>query len=896
MLKFVSILSVSIFWITSIGARPGMGNSYRSSSSSSSSSRSTYSSYKPSSTSSSSSSKSNYSSNSYSTSSTPEPTSYFETTNHNVSVHLFADGSADVNETFRIKKDQSKIGIRRPTFLIQNEAEIEELAVLPEQLYSSHNAGIITIFWPDNQSNPEMEISLKYRIKQAYIPIGNVSLINWRFSKTSFSSNPFVLDLKWEQETFSQQFRIQEEIFNSSTSDYERKNLQISKNDLQFHYNQPSNSQNNSLVVIDVANFRNLSNSKTLQRELEDSQKRYTLEETVTIHDNGIHAYRSKIQISKNNPKVDSLQLQLGLNRFREFGESIWNQFWTPAFQISYAFEGLSTYFWHLFSVTLSESQDEPNDKKLFTFAFKTIGETTNLRDQGIERWVRITSLEKNDQLVLEKFSLNVLCESQIDPTLTNIEIIARQCEYCSDTLDQNSIIIPVQLNWEANGFSLQWDHPIPSNYLLFLKIKEKDKKIIYNPILIFYAVFNAFLHSPGSGNHLGHLTALGILSICLLIFGFFFFNKNQKGRFQKKLHQSIISQIQEFDPTFDFNQFKEKVITITEKTVTSWDKGDMEPSRNFLSAAVFQRFSIQLNLMKVTDGEVNRMKGFKVLTIQIINFTIEAEYVTLHLKLKCKTKDKTFLKHTSELEIQNTLEKEPYVTYEEIHSYTRKIETRTKPNVDLIHHLCPSCGASPKFAHPTNRCEYCGVIFNSGQADWVLTEITQTVEWDTTNVSNLKSLPNEVTKQLLEDRASTIFWKYIHYQSIPNSQILFRESSDQSYLKLGKPGNEPMFSPVVGSCHLVNFEKESKPQRMSCEIRWSVARKKGLLPEHRRSRITLVLPSERPKSLGFSEISCENCGAPLPEVDSSACGYCQKVIPGKISDWLFESIQIISL
>ncbi|ABZ95664.1 Hypothetical protein LBF_3195 [Leptospira biflexa serovar Patoc strain 'Patoc 1 (Ames)'] len=897
MLKIVFILSLFVVSITSIGARPGMGNSYRSSSSSSSSSsRSSYSSYKPS-ASSSSTSKSSSATSSYSTRSAPEPTSYFESTNHQILVQFFADGSAEVKENFRIKKDQSKIGIRRSSFLIHRESEISDLRVSPDSLLSSHNSGIITIFWPNSDPNPEMDISLNYRIQEAYFRLGGLSLINWRFSKTSHSSTPFVLDLQWEPNSFSNEFRIQEEIFNSSFSEYERKDIPVPTSEKQFQYHQSGNVESNGLVITDVLNWEKEANQISKNNSSSESPNHtYTLHQTVTLKDNGVHFYQSKIQISKENPNLDSLQIQLGLQQFREFGESFWNQIWTPAYQISYAFEGVSTYFWHLFNVTLSDGIDQPNNQRIYEFAFKTMGEVSNRMEQGIERWVRITSLEKRDQLLLQRFALRVLSESKMDPSQTKMEIIVKDCDFCSDTLDNSSLIIPIQPKWEEDGFFLEWSHPIPPNYTLYLRMTETNKHITYNPILIYYAVLSAFLHSPGSGNHLGHLTVIGLISFCLLVTGFISFNRKQTKKSEKQVFQSILSKIQNEDPSFDFKQFKEKVIFITETTVSAWDKGNMEPARNFISAAVFQRFSIQLHLMNSIDGEVNRMKDFQVVSVQIIGSEIESEYFTLHLKLKCKTKDKTFPKQTSELEIQNQLNHVSSITYEEIHSYTRKLGTKTKPKIDLMHKLCPSCGASPKFSHTTNRCEYCGGIFNSGEADWVLTEITQTVEWESVKDPKVKSLPIGIAKQLLEDRASSVFWKYLHFLSIPNSQILHRESLETSYDQLGRPGNEPMHSPVVGSCHLIEYKHDSNPHQMTCEIRWSVARKKGLVPEHRRSRITFVLPSERPKSLGFSEVSCSNCGAPLPEIDANNCSYCQKPIPEKVSDWLFASINKISL
>lgn len=880
-------------------ARPGMGNSYRSSSSSSSSSgtRSSYSSYKPSTSSYSNSSKSYSSSGSYTTSSIPEPTSYFDSTNHSISVSFHADGTATIRESFRIKKNQSKIGIKRPTILIHGDTKISNLLVTPEHFHSSHNNNAVIVYWPEAEQNPETDITISYQIDKAYLSIDDLKLVNWRFSKTSNSSNLFTLNLEWDPNTFSQALKIQEESFNERLAEYERINLKIYKQSNVFRYNPTTNSEISALVVIDVPILEMTKDSADMFDSNKTSHNsNYALEEVVKIRNNGEHVYTSKIQISNQYTNLDSLHIPFGINRFRETGESTWNQMITPAFQVSYGFEGLSTYFWHLFHAQLTEGKKLSNNQNSYEFKYHTLGEASNRLDLGVERWIRITSLEKRENLNLESFSIRVLCESEIDPSQIIVDLVALDCEHCTETLNSSSLVIPLEPKWETDGFRINWDKPFPNQYQLYLRVFEKGNNIQYNPFLLLYAILNAFFHSPGSGNHLGHLTIVGILCFGLLITVFIFYTRNEVKRSQKKQFATILSQLKQLDPTFDFQLFKEKIIHITKMTASSWDKGDMEPSRNFLSAAVFQRFSIQLQLMKQVDSEVNRMKDFSVVSLQIVDFSMESDYLTLHIKIKCKTKDKTFPIKTSELEIQSAFRNESFIVYEEIHSYTRKTTTQTKPKIDLIHNLCPSCGASAKHSHVTNKCEYCGCLYNSGEADWVLTEITQTVEWNSTNQKRKKNSSEKFAKQILEDRAATVFWKYLHFISIPKSQMLHRESLEESYQTLGNTGKEPMHTPVVGSCHLVELNESSTPNKMTCEIRWSVARKKGLVPEHRRSRITLALPKERPNVLGFSELSCENCGAPLPEVDANECGYCHKPIPEKVTDWLFESIEMISL
>ncbi|WP_291874899.1 hypothetical protein [Leptospira sp.] len=557
MRKLITILYLSVFWIPSFDARPGMGNSYRSSSSSSS--RSSYSSYKPSYNSSSSSSKSNHSSTSYPSSSGPEPTSYFESSNHKISIHFHADGSADVYESFRIKKDQSKIGIKRPSFLIKKDAEITNLEVFPQTVYPSHNAGMITIFWSNNEQNPEMDISIHYQIEDATITMGKLSLVNWKFTKTNLSSQPIQFDLKWDPNSFSKNFKIQNEVFNESLSEYERFEVPVRVEE--FHINSDSwkNVELNTFYVIDIPQLpeRKIDPQKEIQT---NSHKiSYTLNETVTLNENGSHHYQSRILIPKDNPIQNSLQLQLGLHRFREYGETFWNHFWTPAFQITYGFKGVSTYFWHLFSVSIADGITTANNLEQYDFSFSTLGESSNRQNKGLDHWIRITNLENRENVELESFHIRLLSESNIDQNSCKIEMIVSDCEYCSDVFDQTSLIVPIEPKWEADGFSFDWNNPIPTNYKVYLRLQETNKQITYNPILIFYAVLNAFLYSPGSGNHMGHLVIIGIFFLGFTILGFFYCNQWKYKAEKKQKEKFNLLQIQKIDPNFDLDLFEKR-------------------------------------------------------------------------------------------------------------------------------------------------------------------------------------------------------------------------------------------------------------------------------------------------------------------------------------------------
>ncbi len=164
-------------------------------------------------------------------------------------------------------------------------------------------------------------------------------------------------------------------------------------------------------------------------------------------------------------------------------------------------------------------------------------------------------------------------------------------------------------------------------------------------------------------------------------------------------------------------------------------------------------------------------------------------------------------------------------------------------------------------------------------------------VEWKSHEFEGKSDINTQgFAKQILEDRASALFWKWIYFESIGNSSILKRESTPKFWETLSGKKISPMFLPVIGSCKLTQLGLTQEKPEATLEFRWSAARGKDLLPEHRRNRIRIQLLKPRQSDLGFGETSCSNCGAPFPELDAMECSYCKASIPNLVSDWLIDA------
>jgi RNA polymerase subunit RPABC4/transcription elongation factor Spt4 len=133
------------------------------------------------------------------------------------------------------------------------------------------------------------------------------------------------------------------------------------------------------------------------------------------------------------------------------------------------------------------------------------------------------------------------------------------------------------------------------------------------------------------------------------------------------------------------------------------------------------------------------------------------------------------------------------------------------------------------------NQCKNCKSIINSGEYDWVLSEITQIEEWkpDNKNDVNLKE-----------------YAKVTDIDSFHKAKVL---------------------------------------------VLWSGASSPSSEPVHQRHILHLSIRVGTEKKSGLSENSCETCGAPLPESDSLTCEYCGDSVPKTVADWLLDRIEVLN-
>jgi hypothetical protein len=354
------------------------------------------------------------------------------------------------------------------------------------------------------------------------------------------------------------------------------------------------------------------------------------------------------------------------------------------------------------------------------------------------------------------------------------------------------------------------------------------------------------------------------------------------------------VTEIQSKDPNFQPDLFLKNVEKLAEKLNYAWTQNKMGMVRNLVSAGIHNRFNIQLKLMDM-QGIQNLMQDWFLDSVTFAAVESDEVYQTTHVEIHAWARDVNVNKNLPESQKLELLQSTPQTDYYEIWSFVRKIGAITKKEGGLLSGNCPNCGASIEGLGELNQCKHCKSIINSGDYDWVLAEITQKIEWSAQShgsdiLKEAREKNPSVNRQVIEDRASYLFWRWIEARSLGKKEVLKRDASE-NFLKQFSSKKEFIENPAVGSVDLVNISENNGKFFVSVKILWSAAFQKDAEPLHRRNLFTLSLPINVERKGGLSSNSCESCGAPLPESDALNCEYCGAEVPTQVNDWILEGI-----
>lgn len=364
-------------------------------------------------------------------------------------------------------------------------------------------------------------------------------------------------------------------------------------------------------------------------------------------------------------------------------------------------------------------------------------------------------------------------------------------------------------------------------------------------------------------------------------------------------------------DPNFDAAAFYQRVGVAFRKIQAAWCAQNLATVRPFISDGVHERFSLQFAEQRA-EGWRDQMDNIQVYHIALTELHSDGMFDELSVRIEAGAADY----RVSLANGQRLSGSAAFSRFVEIWSFLRHRGAATQPGkAGLIEGHCPNCGAPVELNQAAN-CAHCKALLRSGLYDWVLSEITQEVEWtgerhvDVPGVKTLRLRDPEFNAVELEDRASVMYWRKVTADRIGKIDPLRKSASEafcQTYAAALKPGPEgyrrSFAECAVGSVRLLGVIPDTQAgDRAIVEVRWSATlvilgqnNTLHLLSGQHLSYSLFVLwrqPGLRTDSgKGISSAHCPTCGAPQSNSASSACDFCGAVLNDGSQGWVLVEI-----
>ena len=421
-------------------------------------------------------------------------------------------------------------------------------------------------------------------------------------------------------------------------------------------------------------------------------------------------------------------------------------------------------------------------------------------------------------------------------------------------------------------------------------------------PLLIAFAVFAFRFGKSGYSQHVSRSIRTGY--------------RVQTARDREEAVAGL-NRLQERDPGFSPDRFAARVSSIFPQLQEAWSKQDMKPVRAFQSDGVFERIQLQLEMMKARRIR-NTMSQIKVLSTRIIGARSDPFFDTVHLAVTASARDEWINTESGKpLDSGN-----PIASFTEIWSFLRRPGAKTLTSPGLLEGFCPNCGTRLEISDSL-ECPSCRSIVNSGEYDWVLTEITQEEVWrdrpgmPVPGMLELREKDPAFNLQHLEDKASVIFWRHRAAEFFA-SETYLKKVAFPDYLKRAQalfrplPDGKHRFhaDPALGAVEVVEVRLAETPDdqdSVRAKMTWSGHMEKEkipsfLPPDLSRSRTVVqefvlvrnagVLSSARNT---LTSAHCPGCGAPETRNTRGECEYCGLPQNDGSSGWVLSRVRPFS-
>jgi len=384
-----------------------------------------------------------------------------------------------------------------------------------------------------------------------------------------------------------------------------------------------------------------------------------------------------------------------------------------------------------------------------------------------------------------------------------------------------------------------------------------------------------------------------------------------------------LAARLRASDPLFDEARFLGRAARAFRLAQDAWCRQELEPLSAFVSDGVFERFSLQVEEQR-RDGWRQGMDGLHLGEPSIAHVEVGTEFesVTVHLPFEADI-------HRLSLADGTRLRGSglPTRSFSEHWSFVRRRGTRSLAGEGLIEGKCPNC-AAPLAMNRAARCAYCQCLARSGRFDWVLAEITQSSEWrpERDRIPGLAAYlvrDPGMSPQMLEDRASVAFWRWVAAGREGRVDPLVRIADEalcrgtaEELARTPSTGRTFPADCAVGSVRTLGLlagPEGAVPRatdRAVVEIVWDSRRGRsdpaGDSAGDSAGRLVVEGPRRLARSLfvfaraagattdldeAFTTASCRSCGAHDPGGTAPACPWCNAPRRGGPSEWLLTDV-----
>ena len=361
-------------------------------------------------------------------------------------------------------------------------------------------------------------------------------------------------------------------------------------------------------------------------------------------------------------------------------------------------------------------------------------------------------------------------------------------------------------------------------------------------------------------------------------------------------------------NPNFDLSEFLVKVRKAFIEVQTSWAEQNTNRMRRFITDGVYQRFNTQFKMMKLLQ-QTNPISNIKIANIWVDKIEQDALYDIMQVGIEASMDDKF------ECALNHELDEEGFQDFVEFWSFIRKRGVQKKDIYDSD--KCPNCGAPlPENIGEVCKCTHCNAMVNSGEFDWILSEITQKDDYYSnymfpeklgdleTKIHDMVSVYGDFSVQLVEDKASNAYMQIMTAKAMHDPSLMRRFVSDELFQQLAPKieMNQEIFNRIfLNKVTLIGALKKENKNILIFAVICSIQR---VLVSNNRMELVdpdimtkeevIVLTRDAQAGAGKGSIyqhNCPSCGGPVKDTLDIKCSYCGNLLNSTANDWVVSAL-----